>query len=69
MTADGVYKLVQAYAHKIELTGIERLGVHALRATAATNALQHEADIARWREDTWPALKRGPRPSSKRSSS
>jgi transposase len=28
-----------------------------------------EAAIARWREDTWPALKRGPRRSSKRSSS
>ena len=27
-----------------------------------------EAAIARWREDTWPAIKRGPRPSSKRSS-
>jgi site-specific recombinase XerD len=47
MTADGVYKLVQAYAQKIGLTGIERLGVHALRATAATNALDHEADIAK----------------------
>ena len=39
MTADGVYKLLQVYAEKIGLTGIERLGVHALRATAATNAL------------------------------
>jgi transposase len=28
-----------------------------------------EAAIARWREDTWPALKRGPRRNSKRSSS
>jgi hypothetical protein len=35
MTADGVYKLLQVYAEKIGLTGIERLGVHALRATAA----------------------------------
>jgi site-specific recombinase XerD len=47
MTADGVYKLVQVYAAKIGLTGIERLGVHALRATAATNALDHQADIAK----------------------
>src|SRR5919198_5434127 len=39
MTADGVYKLVVAYAQKIGITGIERLGRHALRATAATNAL------------------------------
>ena len=28
-----------------------------------------EAAIARWREDTWPAIKRGRRPTSKRSSS
>jgi len=50
MTADGVYKLVQAYAEKIGLTAIERLGVHALRATAATNALDHQADIAKVQE-------------------
>jgi transposase len=28
-----------------------------------------EAAIARWRDETWPAIKRGPRPSSRRSSS
>jgi site-specific recombinase XerD len=50
MTADGVYKLVQVYAEKIGLSGIERLGVHALRATAATNALDHQADIAKVQE-------------------
>src|SRR5919199_5044442 len=50
MTADGVYKLVQAYAQKIGIPGIERLGVHALRATAATNALDHQADIAKVQE-------------------
>jgi site-specific recombinase XerD len=50
MTADGVYKLLQVYADKIGLSGIERLGVHALRATAATNALDHEADIAKVQE-------------------
>jgi integrase/recombinase XerD len=50
MTADGVYKVVQAYARKIGITGIERLGVHALRATAATNALDHQADIAKVQE-------------------
>jgi integrase/recombinase XerD len=50
MTADGVYKLLQVYAEKIGLTGIERLGVHALRATAATNALDHQADIAKMQE-------------------
>jgi len=39
LTADGVYK--------IELQGF---GVHSLRATAATNALEHEADIAKMKE-------------------
>ena len=41
---------MQAYAEKIGITGIERLGVHALRATAATNALDHQADIAKVQE-------------------
>jgi site-specific recombinase XerD len=50
MTADGVYKVVQAYARKIGIPQIERLGVHALRATAATNALDHQADIAKVQE-------------------
>jgi site-specific recombinase XerD len=50
MTADGVYKLLQVYAEKIGLSGIEHLGVHALRATAATNALDHQADIAKVQE-------------------
>jgi site-specific recombinase XerD len=50
LTADGVYKVVQAYARQIGLSGIERLGVHALRATAATNALDHQADIAKVQE-------------------
>lgn len=45
ITPDGVYKCVQAYAAlaKIEVQG---LGVHGLRATAATNALEHNADLA-----------------------
>jgi site-specific recombinase XerD len=50
MTTDGVYKVVQFYARKIGIGDIERLGVHALRATAATNALDHEADIAKVQE-------------------
>jgi integrase/recombinase XerD len=50
MTTDGVYKVVQSYARKIGLGDIDRLGVHALRATAATNALDHEADIAKVQE-------------------
>ncbi|RMM77284.1 hypothetical protein ALQ75_200116 [Pseudomonas savastanoi pv. glycinea] len=38
--------MVEAYTKKagIEVAG---LGVHGLRATAATNALEHEADIAK----------------------
>jgi integrase/recombinase XerD len=46
ITADGVYKLVRAYS---ALLGFE-IGAHALRATAATNALDHAADIAKVQE-------------------
>lgn len=46
LTPDGIYKLVRTYAQKI---GAE-IGAHALRATAATNALDHEADIAKVQE-------------------
>ncbi|KPB50660.1 Phage integrase family site specific recombinase [Pseudomonas coronafaciens pv. oryzae] len=46
VSANGIYTVVEACAKKagIEVAG---LGVHGLRATAATNALQHEADIAK----------------------
>ena len=37
------------YLKKIGVTG-ERMGLSALRATAATNALDHEADIAKVQE-------------------
>ena len=49
LTADGVYTTVLAYADqaRIELQGF---GVHSLRATAATNALEHEADITKVQE-------------------
>ena len=50
LTASGIYKhVVKKYALKI---GIEVQGfcVHALRATAATNALEHSADIAKVQE-------------------
>jgi site-specific recombinase XerD len=50
MSTDGVYKLVRSYARKIGIGDVEGLGVHALRATAATNALDHEADIAKVQE-------------------
>jgi len=46
ITADGVYKLVRAYSGAL---GFE-IGAHALRATAATNALDHQADIAKVQE-------------------
>ena len=35
------------YTRKIGIGEIEGLGVHSLRATAATNSLDHEADIAK----------------------
>ncbi|UFQ96295.1 tyrosine-type recombinase/integrase [Pseudomonas wenzhouensis] len=46
LSADGIYALVGRYARAagIEVAG---LGVHGLRETAATNALEHEADIAK----------------------
>ena len=46
LSADGVYKIVRGYAKQL---GVE-IGAHALRATAATNALEHEADIAKVQE-------------------
>jgi site-specific recombinase XerD len=46
ISPDGVYKLVRAYSGQL---GFE-IGAHALRATAATNALDHQADIAKVQE-------------------
>jgi integrase/recombinase XerD len=46
ITPDGVYKLVRAYSTELGF----KIGAHALRATAATNALDHEADIAKVQE-------------------
>jgi site-specific recombinase XerD len=46
ITADGIYKLVRGYSAAL---GFE-IGAHALRATAATNALDHQADIAKVQE-------------------
>jgi integrase/recombinase XerD len=46
LTPDGVYKLVRRYSADL---GFE-IGAHALRATAATNALDHQADIAKVQE-------------------
>ncbi len=49
ITGDGIYKMVKAYgsAAGVQLDG---LCLHALRATAATNALDHDSDIARIQE-------------------
>jgi integrase/recombinase XerD len=46
LTPDAVYKIVRAYSGAL---GFE-IGAHALRATAATNALDHQADIAKVQE-------------------
>ncbi len=46
ITPDGVYKLVQKYSEKLGF----KIGAHSLRATAATNALDHQADIAKVQE-------------------
>ena len=44
--ANGLYALVGDYAKAVGID-VAGLGVHGLRATAATNALEHEADIAK----------------------
>ena len=49
ITPDGVYKMLAKYAASLKLD-IAGFGPHALRATAATNALDHEADIAKVQE-------------------
>ena len=46
ITADGVYRLVRRYSGELGFL----IGAHALRATAATNALDHQADIAEVQE-------------------
>jgi site-specific recombinase XerD len=45
LTGDGIYKLLKRYG---AIAGITRDGLclHALRATAATNAMERQADIA-----------------------
>jgi site-specific recombinase XerD len=46
ITPDGVYRMVRGYSKRM---GFE-IGAHSLRATAATNALDHQADIAKVQE-------------------
>ena len=50
LTPGGVYaEVVVRYMNQLGITG-ENMGPHALRATAATSALEHNADIARVQE-------------------
>ncbi len=49
ITADGVYKILAGYAASIKID-VAGFGPHSLRATAATNALDHNADIAKVQE-------------------
>jgi integrase/recombinase XerD len=46
VTPDGVYKMVREYSKALGF----QIGAHSLRATAATNALDHQADIAKVQE-------------------
>ena len=46
ITADGVYRMLLQYAAAFNID-VSGFGPHALRATAATNALDHNADIAK----------------------
>ncbi len=45
ITGDGLYKMLKGYAARAGVH-VDGLCLHALRATAATNALEHSADIA-----------------------
>lgn len=49
ITPDGVYKMLASYAKTLQIE-VAGFGPHALRATAATNALDHGADIAKVQE-------------------
>ena len=46
ITPDAIYKIVRGYSGALGF----QIGAHALRATAATNALDHQADIAKVQE-------------------
>jgi len=45
ITGSGIYKMLKSYASQAGIK-VDGLCLHALRATAATNALEHQADIA-----------------------
>jgi len=51
LSSKGVYtNVVQHYGRALGLTTLPLFGPHAMRATAATNALEHGADIAKVQE-------------------
>ena len=51
LDASTVYRLVKGYGDKCGITKeVKGLCTHSMRATAATNALDHEADIAKVKE-------------------
>ena len=49
LTADGVYQVLKFYGKKAGIS-VDRFGPHSARATAATNALDAGADIAKVQE-------------------
>lgn len=49
ITPGGVYQMLAKYA-ACSCIEVERFGAHALRATATTNAFEHNADIAKVQE-------------------
>jgi site-specific recombinase XerD len=49
LSGDAIFKIVRFYAMKLGLDA-KAICVHGLRATAATNALDHQADIAKVQE-------------------
>ena len=49
LSGDAIFKLVRFYSMKLGLDA-KAVCVHGLRATAATNALDHQADIAKVQE-------------------
>ena len=45
LSPDSLWRLVTGYAEQVGIS-VDGFGPHSLRATAATNALEHGADIA-----------------------
>lgn len=49
ISGDGIYQVIKAHMATAGLGDVARV-VHVMRATAATNALEHEADLAKVQE-------------------